>query len=338
MKYPVFLNKKDKIAFVAPSFGCSFDPYLTRLNASIVNLSKEFTIEEGPNIYKAEVIGRSNTKEKCGEEINHYFNDPDTKALLSVGGGEIMVEILPYVDFELIKKNPKWFMGYSDNTNLTYLLPTICDVASVYGPNAPTFGVLPYHQSVIDALNILTGECTTVKSYGMWEKAENQKKDDPLAAMILTEKTIMKSFPKEEVIFSGRLLGGCLDILLGFLGTPFDKTNEFIDKYQKDGIIWFLEACDLNSMAIRRAIVQLDRAGWFKNVKGFIIGRPLSAMEDCMGLNRIDAVKEVIEKYNVPMIFDVDLGHLSPSMPIITGSLATVEFKNNELTIDMKLI
>ena len=176
MKYPVFLNKKDKIALVAPSFGCSFDPYLTRLNASIENLSEDFTVEEGPNIYKAEVIGRSNTKEKCGEEINHYFNDPDTKALLSVGGGEIMVEILPYVDFELIKKNPKWFMGYSDNTNLTYLLPTICDVASVYGPNAPTFGIKPYHQSLIDALNILTGKSTTVKSYGMWEKSENQKK------------------------------------------------------------------------------------------------------------------------------------------------------------------
>ena len=338
MKYPVFLNKKDKIALVAPSFGCSFDPYLTRLNASIENLSEDFTVEEGPNIYKAEVIGRSNTKEKCGEEINHYFNDPDTKALLSVGGGEIMVEILPYVDFELIKKNPKWFMGYSDNTNLTYLLPTICDVASVYGPNAPTFGIKPYHQSLIDALNILTGKSTTVKSYGMWEKSENQKKADPLASMILTEETKMMSFPNIEVSFSGRLLGGCLDILLGFLGTPFDKTKEFIDKYQEDGIVWFLEACDLNAMAIRRAMVQLDNAGWFKNVKGFIFGRPLSAMEDCMGLSRIDAVKEVIEKYNVPMIFDVDLGHLSPSMPLITGSLATVEFKNNELTVDMKLI
>ena len=141
MKYPVFLNKKDKIALVAPSFGCTFDPYLTRLNASIENLEQEFVIEKGPNIYKAEVIGRSNTKEKCAEEINNYFIDPSVKSLMSVGGGELMVEIIPHIDFEMIKQNPKWFMGYSDNTCLTYLLPTICDVASIYGPNAPSFGV-----------------------------------------------------------------------------------------------------------------------------------------------------------------------------------------------------
>lgn len=338
MKYPVFLNKKDRIAFVAPSFGCTFDPYLTRLNASIDNLENEFVIEKGPNIYKAEVIGRSNTKEKCAEEINTYFGKDDVKALMSVGGGELMVEILPHIDFKLIEQNPKWFMGYSDNTCLTYLLPTICDVASIYGPNAPSFGVKPYHQSLIDALNLLEGKSLTVKSYGKWEKEENQKKADPLAPMILTEDTVMISYPENELQFSGRLLGGCLDILLNFLGTEFDKTKEFIDKYANDGIIWFLEACDLNTVAIRRAFVQLDNAGWFKNVKGFIIGRPRAGMDDCLGLNRINAVKEVVEKYKVPMIFDVDLGHLSPSMPIITGSLANVELKNNQLTIKMKLV
>lgn len=338
MKYPVFLNKKDKIALVAPSFGCTFDPYLTRLNASIENLEQEFVIEKGPNIYKAEVIGRSNTKEKCAEEINNYFIDPSVKSLMSVGGGELMVEIIPHIDFEMIKQNPKWFMGYSDNTCLTYLLPTICDVASIYGPNAPSFGVKPYHQSLSDALKILKGESLIVKSYGKWEKAENQKKEDPLAPMILTEDTVMVAYPKNKLKFSGRLLGGCLDILLNFLGTKFDKTKEFIDKYESDGIIWFLEACDLNTVAIRRAFVQLDNAGWFKNVKGFIIGRPLSGMQDDLGLNRIDAVKEVVEKYNVPMIFDVDLGHLSPSMPIITGSMSIVELKDNKLTIEMKLI
>ena len=65
---------------------------------------------------------------------------------------------------------------------------------------------------------------------------------------------------------------------------------------------------------------------------------PNNAFEDCLGLNRFDAVKEVVEKYNVPIIFDVDLGHLSPSMPIVTGSIANVELKDNELTIDMKFI
>ena len=338
MKYPEFIKKNDKIALVAPSFGCTFEPYSTRLNAAKKALKEKYNIECGPNVDKALAIGRSNTKEKCAEEINVYFKDKDTKALLSVGGGELMVEILPFLDFEEIKKNPKWFMGYSDNTNLTYLLTTICDIASIYGPNVPSLGIEPKHQSIVDALNILTGESLTIKSYGKWEKKENQKKADPLAPMILTEDTNMVSFPEKNVSFKGRLLGGCLDCLLCFLGTEYDKTKEFIEKYHNDGIIWFIEACELNTLAIRRAFLQMDMAGWFKNVKGFIIGRPLSGMEDCLGLNRFDAVKEVVEKYNVPIIFDVDLGHLSPSMPIVTGSIANVELKDNELTIDMKFI
>lgn len=338
MKYPIFIKPNDKITYVAPSFGCTYEPYLSRLKASISVLQdNSYQIECGPNVYKAEVIGRSNTKEKCGEEINKYFLDKDTKALFSVGGGELMVEILPYVNFELIKQNPKWFMGYSDNTNLTYLLPTICDVASIYGPNAPSFGITPWHQSLTDAFGLLSGKQNVVHNYEKWEKIDNQKKENPLDTLVLTEDTKLIGYPNNHLFFEGRLLGGCLDILVGLIGTPFDKTKEFIEKYQNDGIVWFLEACDLNTMAIRRAFVQLESAGWFKKVKGFIIGRPLSGMDDCLGLNRFEAVLEVVQKYHVPVIFDADLGHLSPSMPIITGSLGKVTLIDNKLKIEMQL-
>ena len=53
----------------------------------------------------------------------------------------------------------------------------------------------------------------------------------------------------------GRLIGGCMDVLTLFLGTEFDGVKAFAEKYQKDGILWFLEACDLNPMGIRRAPV-----------------------------------------------------------------------------------
>ena len=257
--------------------------------------------------------------------------------MFSVGGGELMVEILPYVDFEMIKVNPKWFMGYSDNTNLTYLLPTICDVASIYGPNAPSFGITPWHASIQDAIDLITGQKEIIHNYDKWEKPENQKQKAPLDPLVLTEETHLIGYPNNEAYFKGRLLGGCLDILVGLVGTPFDKTKEFIEKYQEDGIVWFLEACDLNTVAIRRAFVQLDRAGWFKNAKGFIIGRPLSAMEEFMGLDRFKAVTEVLKKYNVPIIFDADLGHLPPAMPIITGSIGEVTLKDSKLTIKMSL-
>lgn len=335
MIYPKFIKKNDKIAYVAPSYGCTTEPYVTRVKESYKVLSSlGYKIEYGPNVFK-ETVGRSNTPEKCAEEINHYFSDSETKALLSVGGGELMCEDIPFIDFETIRKNPKWYMGFSDNTNLTYLITTICDVATIYGPCAPTFGITPWHESTKDAYEILTGVKTKVYGYGKWEKEKNS--EEPLALLNLTENTNMKLYPKEKLEFSGRLLGGCLDILQIFLGTKYDKTKEFIEKYKDDGIVWFLEACDLNTMSIRRVIFQLSEAGWFKYTKGFIFGRPMSGMEPFAGLDEHEAVIEILKKYNVPIALDCDLGHLPPSIPLITGSLANVKIENNELEIEMIL-
>ena len=57
-----------------------------------------------------------------GEPTVILVKDNECSALFSVGGGELMLEILPYVDFDEIENNPKWFMGYSDNTNLTLVV------------------------------------------------------------------------------------------------------------------------------------------------------------------------------------------------------------------------
>ena len=70
-------------------------------------------------------------------------------------------------------------------------------------------------------------------------------------------------------------------------GTEFDKTVEFVEKYKEDGIIWFLEACELNVFSIRRAVWQLDHAGWFKYTKGFLIGRPMLFDQPMMGLGSV---------------------------------------------------
>lgn len=67
------------------------------------------------------------------KELTEYYVSEKNDCLISCGGGELMCEDLDYVDFEKIRKAPaKWYLGYSDNTHFTYLLPTICDTAAVY--------------------------------------------------------------------------------------------------------------------------------------------------------------------------------------------------------------
>lgn len=344
MRYPQFLPAGGTIGFPAPSFGCASEPYRTAFEAALARFGEMgFRTLEGPNARAALGVGISNTPENCAREFMEMYLDEASDCLISCGGGELMCEILPYLDLDnLAKAKPKWFMGYSDNTNLTLLLATHTDTASVYGPCAASFHMTTLHDSLRDALEILTGKRRTVKSYGLWEKESLRDEEHPLAPYHLTEKLDMHCFvgrePVQSVRFQGRLLGGCLDVLANLAGTRFDRVAEFSKRYREDGILWFLEACDLNVFAIRRAMWQLEEAGWFQYVKGFLIGRPANG-EPLMNLDHIEAVLEVAGRKGVPVVTDVDLGHKPPMMPLVVGSVAEVVFVgSSHLTVEMKFV
>ena len=350
MRYPKSLQPGGTIGFVAPSFGCNMEPYKTAfLNAQEKFKSLGYRMDLGPNCYMGCGIGISNTPAKCAEEINEYYISKENDILISCGGGELMCEILPYIDFDALgAAEPKWYMGFSDNTNLTFLLATICDTASIYGPCAAAFGMEPWHKSLHDAMDILTGRVCSVSGYDGWERESLKDEEHPLIPYHITEPRILKVQPAAsrlslsdgiyngpEISFCGRLIGGCMDCLVNLLGTRFDKVAEFAERYREDGIIWFLEACDLNVMSIRRAMWQMEQAGWFKYVKGFIFGRPVAFGEEMMGMNHYNAVYEIASRYNVPVIMDADIGHMSPMMPLICGSRAQVRVSGNDINIDM---
>lgn len=141
---------------------------------------------------------------------------------------------------------------------------------------------------------------------------------------------------QEEITMQGRLLGGCMDCLVNLLGTEFDKVQEFTEKYQDDGIIWFLESCDLNVMSIRRAVWQMKHAGWFSHVKGFLIGRPAVFGQEMMGLDQYHAVTDLLAGYQVPVIMDADIGHIPPMMPLVCGSYADISVSGNALKVNMQ--
>lgn len=358
MKYPKFLQDNGTIGFVAPSFGCSTEPYKSAFNHALDKfIGMGYRIELGPNCYAAEGIGISSTPEKCGDELTKYYCSRQNDVLISCGGGELMCGILDYLDFDLLKQAaPKWYMGYSDNTNFTFLLTTMLDTASIYGPCAAAFGMEPWHVAIHDAFQTICGKKLTVQGYPYWEKESLKDEEHPLVPFNTTEKTryIIHNLNCEEDIcrdndckqsdcdffnikLSGRLLGGCMDCLINLLGTGYDHVRKFNERYQSDGIIWFLEACDLNVMSIRRAIWQMEHAGWFQYVKGFIIGRPLHYGEEMMGLNQYTAITDLLSKYHVPIIMDVDLGHLPPAMPIICGSFANIKASEQHIEIEYVL-
>lgn len=359
MRYPEFIESEDIIGFVAPAFGCSWEPYKSAFENAIKKLEERgYKTVLGPNCYKADGVGISTSPEDCGKELVQFYSDENCKALISCGGGELMCETISYVDFDEIKNaNPKWYMGYSDNTNFTFLLTTLCDTASIYGPNAPKFGMEPWHESIEDALSVLEGKKLSVNNYDKWELESLKDEEHPLLPYNLTEDTILKGYVSEksstikedaDVIYgmaetdsikmNGRLIGGCMDCLVNLTGTRFDHVSDFLEKYKEDGFIWFLESCDLNTFSMRRAMWQMKEAGWFKYCKGFLIGRPMHYDEPLFGLDRFGAMLNTISEIDVPVIFDLDIGHLAPSMPLVCGSVVDIMYEHGKINMEMKFI
>ena len=376
MRYPKPLQPGGTIGFIAPSFGCAIEPYKTRFENAL-SLFREMGYKTylGPNCYEGSGIGISNTPEKCGEElmdvmttgVSRYDAESGERAdvVITCGGGELMCEVVPFIDFEKIASSePKWYMGYSDNTNYTFLSTVLADTAAIYGPCAPAFGREPWHESMEDAMKLLTGEKTEFSSYALWEKEEFSAEDETGSALLsynVTEKAKYYYYlPKEEgneysgkllsgdeltndisvpeelrsgLNISGRLLGGCVDILSLHVGTRTDKVAEFLEKYKDDGFIWFLECCDLDPLSMRRAFWQMREAGWFKYVKGFMIGRPLHFGEEALGVDQYNAVTDILGNLGAPIIMDLDIGHVPPMMPIVSGSLAEVKASGNKINV-----
>ncbi|MCR5477992.1 MAG: LD-carboxypeptidase [Lachnospiraceae bacterium] len=367
MRYGKMIKPGDAIGLPAPSFGASTEPYTTRVNAAIQRLREMgYAVKPGSNAFAGEGVGISNTPEKCAAELQEMWESKETDALLSVGGGELMCEILNHMDFDRIARaDAKWYMGYSDNTNFLFPLATICDTAGIYGPCASEFGLRSLHESQTDALDLFLGkhaeiaeDGTSVFSVHSYETYEPNdltgdhvpSEEDPLAPMNATEPRIHKLYLPDsdellmdarewtgEISFSGRLLGGCIDCLVNLMGTGFEDVAMFRSRYAKDGVIWFLEACDLNVFSIRRAMWEMDSAGWFHGCKGFLFGRHLNGAP-MMNLDAYEAVLPYARKYHVPVIMDTDIGHVSPMMPLIVGSLAHVRAFGNELEIQMHLV
>lgn len=399
MRYPAFLKPNGTIGFVAPSFGCATEPYLSAFdNAQRRWKEMGYRLQLGPNCYAQEGIGISNTPEKCGEELWTSYCGTDNDCIISCGGGELMCEILDYVDFARIRQAPpKWYMGFSDNTNMTFLLTTLCDTAAIYGPCASAFGMEPWHPSVQDAMDLLTGRKLAFDGYDKWEREWLKDEEHPLLPYNVTEPSVIRYILPDgstnieslrgdagegsgagmnrgrgenadggmdresgenadggcgvtaqadhtnrtdctpQIDYKGRLLGGCMDCLVNLLGTRYDRVRDFTDRYKDDGILWFLESCDLNVMSIRRAMWQMEHAGWFEHCCGFVIGRPLCHGQEMMGLDQYRAVYEVIRKYHVPVLMDIDIGHLSPMMPLINGSIGHAVSDGSTYRIEMSL-
>lgn len=329
MIYPKFIKEQGTIGVTAPSRGITNELDLKRLESAIKNINeKGFNVIETENV-RTDNLGRSSSKEERAKQLESLFLDKKVDAIISASGGDFLMEMIPYLNYEVIKNNPKWFQGYSDPTWLTYTITTNLDIATIYSNNFKSFGMKPWHKSLETNIKILKGDLINQKSF---EKYELYKKNQEtgLEDYNLTEKVKWKIITGEkEVAIKGRMIGGCLDVINEIYGTNYDKTQEFLEKYQNDGIIWYLENYSLTSEDLTRVLWKLNDKGYFKYTKGIIFGRSLN-YQSFYNLSFEETIKSSLKDLKVPIITEADFGHLSPRMTIINGAIAEIKVKNDQ--------
>lgn len=337
MIYPDFIKNNDILGITAPSDGNKTEVDYARLNNGIKKLEEfGYKVIETSNVRTSE-DGRSASGKIRAKEFMKLVNNPDVKWIISAKGGDYLLEILPLLDFARIKSSPKWFQGFSDNTGLTYVITTLCDIASIYGNNFNDFGMSNWHDCVKNNLRILEGKNIVQYSYNKYQDGFYERITG-LEDYVLTEPVYWHNVnTKEEIIIKGRALGGCLDVLRSFVGTRFDQTNSFVEKYKEDGILWYLESFALNAESLTLALWQLKEAGWFRYAKGFVFGRPTFYDNDKNGSYE-EVVTSVIGDLNLPIILDGDIGHKPPQLTMINGAFATIKSKSGKAELIYEFI
>ena len=325
------MNKKT-IYLVAPSFGCSDAYYKTRLKEAIKNFKKlNHKIIEGKNIYLNKGVVASNSAILRANEINDAYKS-NADIILSVAGGEMLIECLEYIDFELIKNNPnKIFVGFSDNTFLTYIITTKYDIPSINGRNATAYTILPFEYDIKDSYDLMNDNAKIIYGYEKYQLIDDDI--NPIHKYKFDNKTDIKVYNYKSKV-CGRFIGGTVDCLSLICGTKYDNTLNYIKKYKEDGIIFFMESCDLNSVSLRRIILQLKYANWFNDISLFLIGRSYKYDDKSCDLPIINSYLDILLPFNKPIILDAPLGHISPTIPIKLGVKASIEIENNNIKIE----
>ena len=335
MRYPEFLKDKGTIGLVAPSFGVSGYPYRPKFDNAIKKFEKKgYRFKLCSSIFNLSHARSADARTRANEFMEMYLDD-EVDFIISVAGGELMCEILPYLDFEKLRNaRPKWFMGYSDNTVLTFTLPLLCDVPAMYGSCFPSFGMQRWDPSLKEAYEIMRGERLSQDNYSKYE-VENITwiEGNALKGYNKTKPVVYGSYPEENVRMEGRLIGGCMDVIMTLIGTPYADVKGFMERYKDEGIIWFLEAYDPNLAGISRYLWQMKNAGWFENCKGIIMGRPVHP-DPFFDIDMAEVVRENLGDLNIPVIWDADLGHVAPCWNLISGSYARIEKKENNCHIE----
>ncbi|MGD7006804.1 S66 family peptidase [Metabacillus sp. 84] len=317
--YP-YLDKGAVIGVTAPSSGVEKELH------ELIRQSCSRMEEKGFGTVCGDTIWRQNKAKSApaavrAAEFNAMMASDSIGIVIPPWGGELLIEMLEFVDFQQIK--PKWVLGYSDLSVLLLAITLKTGIATAHGTNLIDLRGEYSDETTAkwqDVLSTKTGQTVLQESSRLYQ--DKWDFDNPSPSVFhLTEPTYWKTVSGHSEKFHGRLLGGCIDVIRHLIGTPFGDTAGFQEKTKNEPVLWYLENCELSTTDLRRSLVQMRLAGWFENSSGLLFGRS-AANEPVNGYTAEDVYRELAEELNIPVIYDIDCGHVPPQITFINGAYA----------------
>ena len=179
MRYPENLKIGDTIGICAPSAGIAESEKIEKLEAAEKQLKEMgYKIKETKSVRKDE-NGRSASGKIRAKELMELLEDDNVKLIICATGGDFLIDILDYLDFEKLKNiKPKWIQGFSDITGISFLWNTILEIPSMYCQTIKDYAMRPLFKNLTDALEIESGKEIIQKSFPLHEKSWNELEED----------------------------------------------------------------------------------------------------------------------------------------------------------------
>ncbi len=179
MRYPENLKIGDTIGICAPSAGIAESEKIEKLEAAEKQLKEMgYKIKETKSVRKDE-NGRSASGKIRAEELMELLEDDNVKLIICATGGDFLIDILDYLDFEKLKNiKPKWIQGFSDITGISFLWNTILEIPSMYCQTIKDYAMRPLFKNLTDALEIESGKEIIQKSFPLHEKSWDELEED----------------------------------------------------------------------------------------------------------------------------------------------------------------
>ena len=310
MYLPDFLKKGDLIGITACSNGILEKE--ERYNKSVAHFKeKGFQIIETDDVRKAGCA----PKEIRARELMELYTNNQVKLIAVASGGDFLSDMLPLIDFETMKNNPKWLVGSSDPTSLLFTMTTKYDIATIYTPcNMSGFNKEKLHPCLETYFDVIMGKCSKQEKYDLCEY--------PSFSDEFSKEDIWENL-NGDVNEEGMLIGGCIECLKDIIGTPVDHVSAFVEKYK--GLIWYFDIFNMTSEGVYNTLNQFKFAGWFNYCKAILFGR-VAFPNTFVDKTYQELIKQALP--DTKIIFNFDLGHVAPAFTLING--AQVHIVSNE--------